>query len=169
MKNLVLLLFCTVLFTACGDKKKENDLAKSEVQYKYNLVVDGIYEKDDSISVIYQKDKYYKYDAAIGLKVKGNPMMQRMTLDFPVGEEIENITIVVSTNKEQPHVTIKNISVKNGDIIVLDGDNYKHGQYFQTDSSFGWDAKNLRYTISHAGQYPPAMVGSEQLAALLAK
>ena len=169
MKNLVLLFLAAVLLTSCENKKKETDAAKEEVKDKYALILDAIYEKDDSISVIYEKDNYFKYDKPISYKIKGSPAMQRLVIDFPEGEAVENISFVMSTNKDQPYVTMKNISVKNGDLMVLDGDNYKHSAYFLPDSSFSWDLKNSRFNISRTGKYPPAMVGSEQLKALLVK
>lgn len=169
MKNLVLLLLTGVLLTSCGDKKKENEVAKEEVKDKYALVIDAIYEKDDSISAVYQKDKYFKYDQPVSMKIKGSPTMQRITINFPDGEAIENISFVASTNKDQSYLTIKNISVKNGNEMVFDGDNYKHTGYFLPDTSFSWDLQKSRFNIVHTGKYPPGMVGSEQLIALLAK
>jgi hypothetical protein len=95
--------------------------------------------------------------------------MQRITVNFPDGEAIENISFVASTNKDQSYLTIKNISVKNDTVMVFDGDNYKHTGYFLPDSSFSWDLQKSRFNISHTGKYPPGMVGSEQLIALLTK
>ncbi len=169
MKKLVLLFLGGVLVTSCGDKKKENEVAKEEVKDKYSIVLDAVYEKDDSISVVYQKDNYFKYDKPIGLKIKGAPAMQRIIVDFPEGEAIENISFVASTNKDQAYITIKNISVKNDSLMVFDGDNYKHTGYFNPDASFSWDMQKSRFNISHSGKYPPGMVGSEQLISLLQK
>ncbi len=169
MKKLVLLFLGCVLFTSCSDKKKENTPEKEEVKYKYALVLDAVYEKDDSISVVYQIDNYYKYDKPVGLKIKGSPLMQRLMVDLPQGEAIENISFVISTNKDQPYVTMKNISVKNDTITVFNGDNYKFTQCFLTDTSFGWDAKNSRYTLVHTNKYPPTMVGNENLKSLMMK
>ena len=169
MKKLVLLFLGCSILTSCGNKKKENEPIEEEIKDKYSLILDAVYEKDDSIAVVFQKDKYFKYDKPISMKIKGAPTMQRIIVDFPQGEAIENISFVVSTNKEQSYLTIKNISVKNDTIMVFDGDNYKQVGYFNPYSSFSWDIQKSRFNISHTGKYPPGMVGSEQLISLLLK
>jgi hypothetical protein len=168
MKKVALLFLSSVLLLSCGDKKKETTPTIEEVKDKYVVIIDAIYEKDDSIAVVYKKDNYFKYDTPVSLKIKGAPTMQRLTIEIPEGEAVENLSIVASTNKNQEYVTIKNISVTNGNDKV-DGDNYKHIKYFLVDNSFSWDLKNSRYNLVHTNKYPPGIVGNEILESLLMK
>lgn len=170
MKRLIVLFLTGTFLVSCGrDKKNDvqaNVVAKSD---KYSLVIDAIYEKDDSIAVIHQVNNYFIYDKPTTLLVKGSPQIQRITVNIPEGVAAENFTFVTSTNKEQKYLTIKNISVKNNDSLLLDGSNNKFFDYFMADKSFTWDPKLMRNNLNHNNEYPPAFVGSEKLVAHLAK
>ncbi len=167
MKKLVLLFLGSVLLTSCGgDKKKEASTEVEEVKDKYVLIMDAIYEKDDSVEVVYQNDNFFKYDTAIKVKVIGAPTMQKLTFAVPEGIAVENFKISVSTNKDQEHLAIKNISISNNS-KVINGDNGKFNEYFLTDESFSWDLKNSRFNLIHSNKYPPSLVGSDVLISLL--
>lgn len=171
MKKIFLLLVVAVSLYSCGsDKKKENSAeAEAVVTDKYNVVLEAIYEKDDSIVVFYQKDKFFQYEKPTSLKIKGSPLMQKLTVNIPEGIAIENLSITSSTNKSQDFITIKGISVLNDKTVIFDGSNGKHSEIFLTDPSFSWDLKNSRYNLNHKNQYPPSILGSEKLSDLLIK
>jgi len=172
MRKLILVLFTGLLLTSCGKDKKNEVEATQEpvaVSDKYSVIIDGIYEKDDSISVVYQKDNFFLYDKPIWQAVKGSAMAQRITFDIPEGQKVENLSICVSKNKDQSYITIKNVTVKNGANVVLDGDNNKYNEYFATDPSFSWDLKNARFNLNHSNKYPPSIVGNDKLLGLLTK
>jgi len=167
MKKLVLLFLGIVLLTSCGgDKKKEASTDVEEVKDKYVLIMDAIYEKDDSVEVVYQNDNFFKYETPIVVKVIGAPTMQKLTFAAPEGIAVENFKITVSSNKDQEHLTIKNISITNNS-KVIDGDNGKYNSYFLTDESFTWDTKNSRFSLIHTNKYPPSLVGNDVLISLL--
>ena len=63
------------------------------------LILDVIYEKDDSLSVVYKKDNYYVYDNPTSIYVKGSASIQRITIDLPQAEKIENIGWKYGTRK----------------------------------------------------------------------
>ena len=173
MKNLILLgLFLSFAFVSCGTDKKESVNETSvEVKesIKYSVVLEAIYEKDDSLVVFYQKDKYFKYENPISQVIKGSPMPQKITINIPKGIDVENIKITASTNKEQPHVTINNVSILKNDSLVIDGSQGKHSEYFLTDETFSWDVEKSRYKLDHNKQYPPSLVGNDLLLSLLEK
>lgn len=171
MKKIFLLLVVAISLYSCGgDKKKENtEEAEAVVADKYNLVLDAIYEKDDSVVVFYQKDKFFQYEKPTSLKIKGSPLMQRLTINLPEGIAIENLSITSSTNKTQDFITIKGISVLNDKTVIFDGSNGKYSEIFLTDPSFSWDLKNSRYNLNHRNEYPPSILGSEKLSDLLIK
>ena len=169
MKKLVLLLISITLISCGGDKKKEVIENVEVAKDKYSIILDGVYEKDDSIAVFYQVDGYFKYDKPVSLKIKGSTLAQRFTIELPQDIAIENLSIVASTNKTQDFITVKNISLLNNNLSIFNGENYKHSEYLLTDNSFSWDAKNIRYNLNHNNKYPPSFSGNDKLISLLAK
>jgi hypothetical protein len=170
MKKIFLLLIASSALLSCGDEKPKKVPVNEEkkISDKYALEIDAIYEKDDSLVAFYQMDDYFQYEKPISLKIKGSPDIQRLNINFPEGIAVENIKLEISTNKTQDHITVKNISIRNGKEFI-DGDNYKHAEYFLTDESLSWDEKNSRYILNHSNKYPPGFLGNENLQSMLAK
>jgi hypothetical protein len=168
MKKVVLLLLSGLVLFSCGRNKKEG-LEETIKLKEISLVIDGVYEKDDSLVVYKKVSGYYLYDMPITYKVKGSALIQRILLDIPGGENVSNFSIVASTNKQQEHLTLKNISIKSNDSLIFDGDNFKHSEYFMADESFIWDPKLLRCNLVHTNKYPPGLVGNEKLEEILSK
>lgn len=173
MRKLILLFLGSSLLVSCGrDKKNEVEVTAEPtaiVSDRYSVIIDCIYEKDDSISVVYQKSNFFLYDKPIVQEVKGSTIAQRLTFNIPDGEKAENLSICVSKNKEQAYITIKNVTIKNGENLILNGDNGKFNEYFATDPSFSWDAKNSRFNLNHTNKYPPSIVGNDKLIGILAQ
>lgn len=169
MKKLVLLAIGITLFSCGKEKKTEAVEDTPEVVSKYDVIIDGIYEKNDSIYIQYKSEGYFLYDKPVTKLVKGGKDMQRITFNIPEGVTPENLQIIFSTNKEQEMLTIKNISVKNGDVEVFNGDNLKHAVYFNANPGFVWNEPGLNYKLNFDGQFPPGEIGNEKLEAILAK
>jgi hypothetical protein len=172
MRKLILLFLGSALFFSCGRNKK-NETEATEVKAveknQYSVIIDGVYEKDDSISVVYQKNKFFVYDKPVLQAVKGSTMPQRIIFNIPEGEKVENLSICVSKSKDQAFVKITNVSVKNHEALVFDGSNNKYYDLFATDPSFSWDEKNTRFNLNHGNKYPPSLVGNEKLESVLTK
>lgn len=168
MKKIVLIFVSSLFLISCGgDKKKEVNLVDKKAD-NYALILDVIYEKDDSLSVVYKKDNYYVYDNPTSIYVKGSASIQRITIDLPQAEKIENIAMMASSNKEQESMVIKAISVKKGnEFIVSDKDNFT--TFFQFDESFSWDEKSGKYILNHNNKNQPGISGSDSLEVLLTK
>jgi hypothetical protein len=168
MKKIILVFVSVVTLGSCGSDKKnvESETTEKKPALKYSLEMDLIYEKDDSLSVVYQLDDVMQYEKAINYKIEGSALPQKIKIDFPEGESPENLNIIVSTNKEQSHITINNVSIKIGN-TTIDGSNYKYSDYFLTDASFSWDLEKSRYNLVHTNEYPPALVGNEKLLSLM--
>jgi hypothetical protein len=163
-----IILFSTLLLVSCGKDKKENiEIEKKSID-KYSLVIEGVYEKDDSLVVFYQINNYIQYEKPISKKIIGSNLPQRLKLDIPEGITAENFSVTLSTNKSQENITITNMSLENNGKTILDGSNYKFSEYFLTDASFEWDKERANYKLIHTNQYPPGMVGSEKLISILA-
>lgn len=170
MKKILLLAISITLFSCGGDKKKETVSEETPVATnKYDVVIDGIYEKDDSIAVIYKTDGYFQYEKAISQLIKGSKNIQRITVNIPEGVAAENFQVTFSTNKEQKMLTIKNISIRNGNAEVFNGDNLAYVPYFNANSGFTWNQEGLNYKLNFDGQYPPGQTGNEKLEAILVK
>lgn len=170
MKKIILLFIAGLTIISCGgNKKKELEELESVKPDKFAIIMDAIYEKNDSIAVFPKVGANFLYDKPVTYKVRGSELIQRITINMPDGMTLSSFAIVASTNKEQKHLTIKNISLKNKDVLVLDGDNYKHNDFFMPDMSFVWDPKLLRCDLVHTNQYPPGLVGSRKLEELLAQ
>jgi hypothetical protein len=161
MKKIILALVTAVTLISCGSDKKKEEVETAKTATKYALVMDAIYEKDDSISVFYETDGIMQYEKPISYKIKGSPMPQNIKVDIPEGIIVENLKIEVSTNKLQDVLTIKNISVLKNDVIVLDGSNGTFYKYFLTDESFTWDLEKSRYKLIHTNKYSPGVIGGE--------
>jgi hypothetical protein len=161
MKKIILTLVTVVTIISCGSDKKKEEVENTKPAIKYSLVMDAIYEKDDSLVFFYETDGIMQYEKPISYKIKGSPMPQNIKVDMPEGIIVENIKIETSTNKSQDALTIKNISVLKDGTIVLDGSNGKYSEYFLTDESFSWDLENSRFKLNHSNKYSPGMLGSE--------
>lgn len=167
MKKVILVLVTVVTIISCGSDKKKEEVEKTKPATKYSLVVDAIYEKDDSLVVFYEMDGIMQYEKPISYSIKGSPMPQNIKVDMPVGIIVENIKIEASTNKSQDALTVKNISVLKDGAIVIDGSNGKYPEYFLTDESFTWDLEKSRYKLNHSNKYSPGLLGSQQAMSLL--
>ncbi|WP_338409382.1 hypothetical protein [uncultured Flavobacterium sp.] len=164
MKKIITVLVCVFTLISCGsDKKKEGQEPQEDI---YSIEINAIYEKDDSIAVFYQTDNYMQYDKPLSQLIKGSPMPQKLVIYVPQGIVAENFIVVASTNKNQPHITVTNITVNIGD-LTIDGSNYKYSDLFLTDASFSWDLEKARYNLTHTNKYPPAFVGNEKLLSLV--
>lgn len=169
MKKIIFIFVSVLTLLSCGRDKKNEELQTAEEKslVKYSLVMDAIYEKDDSIVVFYESNGFMQYEKPLFFKVKGAPMPQNIKVDVPEGTLVENFKIEVSTNKNQDVLTVKNISVYKDDKVVLDGSNGKHAEYFLTDESFTWDLENSRYKIVHTNKYPPGFIGNDNAKSFL--
>lgn len=170
MKKILALFVGVITLASCGkDKSNQDQAAPDAPADKYALEIEAIYEKDDSLVAIYQDQGFYQYEKSVSVKIKGMPSLQKISVDFPAGQAIENVKFTASNNKDQEYLTIKNISVTNNGKVVVDGDNGKHSQYFAADEAFSWDAKNSRFVLDHTKKYQPSFVGNETLLSLLVK
>ncbi|MBF0694111.1 MAG: hypothetical protein IR153_03515 [Flavobacterium sp.] len=168
MKNIALAVFAALIFVSCGDKKETQGAATGEVKIeKYAVVLEGIYEKDDSVKVFYQQGNHYNYEKPVTVKVDGSPLQQRIVIEMPENVQPENFTLTVSTNKEQNVVFLPNVSIMKGDQLLLDGKNFNYSKYFLSDQSFTWIPEGSKYQLNHKNQYPPSMVGNDELAIML--
>ncbi len=170
MKKIALLLIAGFIFFSCGKEKKEVEETKTvKESLKTSLILDAVYIKDDTIKVFYKQDNFFNYDNPTVVQIKGSDSIQRIVIDMPMDVAVENFSIVASTNKDQKTLVVKNISVQENDVIVFDGSDYKHTEYFLSDESFSWDEENQRCNLTHTNKYPPGIVGSEKLEMLLVK
>jgi hypothetical protein len=175
MKRLGLIFFSSMLMFSCGKDKKEESIDPKKVDVKasgVSVTIEGIYEKDDSLSVVFKQNGFYAYNKAVPFKVKGSPLMQELTINLPAEEIVDNIAMMASSNKDQKYLTLKSIAVKYGDNdVVKNTDNFT--TYFQFDECFKFDftpdGKIMRYAMDHTKKFQPGMAGSDQLEALLAK
>ncbi len=166
MKKIVLFVLVSLCLISCGDEKKQEAVKESVVENKYSVIIDAVYEKNDSLLFIYEKDGALLFDKVKGLSVKGSPLSQQIVFNFPDGEKVDNIGITMSFNKEQKNLVVKSITIKNGDkTIISQNDNYL--TYFQAGDGFSWDAVNSMYILDHTKKYPPSFMGSEELKAML--
>ena len=162
-----MMLIASILCFSCGKKAEENTTEKTEIKEKYAIEIDGIYEKDDTITVFYKTDGNFQFDKPINQSIKGSPLAQKIVVDLPQDLAIENVKIEISHNKDQAYITVPNISLKKDNALIIDGRDYKHNQFFMTDGSFKWDEKNIRYGLIHTNQYPPGFVGNDKVEQLL--
>lgn len=174
MKKLVLLFLGGILLASCGDKKKETTetAVDQEVVVKdnYSIVFLAIYEKDDELSLQFKKDDgFMDYDHPIKYKIKGQPTIQRFSIEIPSGVALANFQFYLSTNKEQKNVQLKAIIVSNNGKEVFNGDNFEYLKYFNGNAGVIMDEKNQRFNLNFDGKFPPGFTGNEQLESMLVK
>lgn len=173
MKKVFLLFFTGLILTSCGRDKKneiESNEVKTELKDQYSVIINAIYEKDDQLVLIYKKNGYWDYDNQTKFPVKGTPNSQTLNIVFPSGEErYDNVQIDVSTNKDQKILTLTDISILNNGKEIVNGRNMAFIKYFNFGTAFTWDEKKKRYNLLFDQKYPPRIVGSDNLEAILMK
>lgn len=170
MKKFAQLFLMSLILFSCGkEKKSETEINETKESIKTVLIIDGTYIKDDEIKVFYKENGYFNYDRPTVLKITGSELIQRLRVDLPADINMENFSITATTNKEQKTLVIKGLSVEINGKLAFDGTDYKHVGYFNSDESFSWDEKNQRCNVVHTNKYPPGIVGSDKLEALLIK
>lgn len=171
MKKVIYFALSALFLVSCGKAKEEKQETETQPETatkqpdRYSVVIDAIYEKNDSISVVLQQKGYFVYDKVITKKITGAPGFQRIEMLVPEGETFENIGCMVSSNKEQKGVTISNISVMQNGSVILDGSASKFGEYFLFDESFKidkFDGKSFKYFLTQSNKYPPGIRGNDK-------
>lgn len=174
MKKVIYFALSLLFLVSCGKSKEEKQETQTPVKQSdlYSIVIDAVYEKNDSISVVFQKQGNFNYDKAISKKIVGAPTLQRIEFLLPEGETFENIGCMVSSNKQQNGVTIKNISVMHNGSAVLEGNDGKFAAFFLFDESFKidkFDGKSFKYFLTQTNKYPPGIRGNDKFLALFKK
>lgn len=174
MKKIVLVVLTSVLLFSCGeDKKKKTDESsrqEAEVKDNYSIVFQGIYEKDDEVSIQYKKKGgYMDYEHPIKYKIIGNPSIQSFVINFPSGDSLANLQFYLSTNKEQKEVKLKCITILNNDTEVFKGDNFLYLRYFNGNAGVMMDEVKQTLTLNFEGQFPPGFTGNDQLEEILTR
>ena len=168
MNKIILVSLISFLLFSCGDGTKKDEAIDEKVLVadQFSVTINGLYLKDDVISIVYKKDGYFLSGEPVEKIVKGSELPQQITIDLPKGEKIQNLSINLSTNKEQNEIGITGISIKNNDKVILsESDNFT--TYFLAGEFVSWNEVTSKYVMKHGGKFPPAMGGSEQLEALL--
>lgn len=170
MKKLFLLFLATAALVSCGrDKEANKEESKKEVAVEkdqYSVVLEGIYEKDDVLKVVYKLDGYWKEDGPIEFKVTGNPLAQKLDIKIPAGVTMQNVKLTLSTNKEQKTLKINSINILNKGIYALQ-DGTMYGNYFDANEGLTWNEKEAKLILSHDKTYPPGIGGNAKLEELL--
>lgn len=167
MKKIILLLVFSLTFYSCGEREKKEQIVEETKIDKLTVIINALYEKDDIIDVYYKKEGYF-VDKPVQVKLSGSSLPQQITIELPEGEIVENLSINLSSNKEQGKIAISSVIVKNNeDIILSDKENFT--TYFLFNESVSWDPALSRYIMIYDKEIPPAMGGGEQLEALLMK
>jgi hypothetical protein len=166
MKHIIKVLLILVIFS-CGKDKTKTIETETEKAFVYSFEIEGVYEKNDSIVLFYQKDGYIQYESPISQTVTGSNLSQKITFNLPEKLSPESFNLTVSTNKMQDFVIITGLNVLKDGKKVLDGTNYLYNDYFLTDESFTWNTEKAYFNLNHNNKYPPSFVGSDKLKDLL--
>lgn len=167
MKKIILLLISVLTLVSCGKEKKEELPTTAEEKDNFSIALEVIYPKNDSIVLVYKKNGYWDYDHPISLKVTGQELAQKLRIDIPEGDYLENFQLTISTNKEQKEIKYQDVSVLYNDKLMFDGSNQKHSGYFNANSGIKWNDINKSLELNFDGEYPPGFSGNEQLEAVL--
>lgn len=164
MKKIILLFTIVLVSVSCGREKKNLEVQAND---NFSIVLEAVYQLDDSLSVVVKKDGYWDYENPLPIKIKGQDLIQKIVINIPENVYLENFQITLSTNKEQKHLDLKSVSVLNNDKVMLEGSALKYVPYFNTNPGVKWDEKMMRNDLSHDWEYPPGFTGNEQLESIL--
>jgi hypothetical protein len=169
MKHLLNLVLVLVLIS-CG-KSKEEDKGAVEVKKadKFSVLIEAVYLKDDTITLIVKKDNYWDWDNPIKQAVKGQELIQKITFDLADNVYLENLQLMLSSNKEQSFLKIDNISVFMNDNIFFDGSQNKHTGFFNANSGLKWNEEKVQLDLNFDGEFLPGLAGNEQLESKLSR
>jgi hypothetical protein len=172
MKKTALILVIATLFFSCGkenssDQEKVETKSVEDVQEKkYSVILDAIYEKNDTVILqVYDVDGNEYLDKDVVVPVVGSPLAQRIELKSPSGVDIHNIAIVFSTNKKQDSFTLKSISMTKDGVEVVKPDNFLY--FFANNDQMIVDPNTGVHKLLHEKVYHPAFGGNEQMKAIL--
>lgn len=172
MKKILFTVLSTLILISCGKEKSEetvNEVVEAEVQKldKFSVVLEGVYQKDDSLSLVYKKDGYVDYDHPVALKVKGQELSQKFVFDIPQGVYLENFQVTLSTNKEQKEIQINSVEVYYNDGLYYDGKALAYVPFFNANDGLKWVEEKKSLELNFNGQFPPGMSGNEKFEQVL--
>jgi len=172
MKRTLFLVLSTLLLISCGKEKSEsttneNVAAEAKKIDKFSIVFEGVYKKDDSLSLVYKKNGYWDYDHPIAYKVKGQETVQKFTIDIPEGNYLENYQVTLSTNKEQKEIQLNSMEVLFNGSLFYDGKMLAYVPFFNANEGLKWNDLNKSYELSFGGKYPPGLSGNEKFEEVL--
>lgn len=167
MKKILFTVLSTLILISCGKEKSEetvNEVVEAEVQKldKFSVVLEGVYQKDDSLSLVYKKDGYVDYDHPVALKVKGQELSQKFVFDIPQGVYLENFQVTLSTNKEQKDIQLNSIEVYYNDSLIFDGKAMVYVPYFNANEGLKWIEEKKSLELFFEGTYPPGISGNDK-------
>jgi hypothetical protein len=167
MKN-IFYIALTLLFVACGNDKQKT-VAEPVKETNTSVVLYGLYEKDDTLKVIYKTEGYFQYDKPIETLVKASNLPQAITINLPKNIFLENLNLFISHNKEQKNLTIEGVEIiKDGKTLVSRAD-YTTKKYFLANDGIAFDPIKFNFILSHDKQFAPGFGGSPELEAHLTK
>lgn len=162
MKKLIFVFSMSVMLFSCG-KNKQDIVITPEKVVKYVVSLEAIYPKDDSIAVIFKTDGYFQYEKAVSLKIKGSDLVQKLNIDMPDGVQVDNVQLTVSTNNNQEKITLKDISILNDNVKLIDVNNLAITDFFDFNPGLALDFKERFCTLNFKGQYPPGITGNKNI------
>lgn len=169
MRKIIAVVLISLFIVSCGsDSKKEDTPKKVEITDKYVVILDAIYEKNDScMVVIYDENDNEILDKRVKIAVKGMENSQKIQFDLPDGFKPYNIGLGLSTSKDQNFITLSNISILNNNKIIAGSPEEGYLPYFSNNDCLQIDTNTLKHTLKHDKPYPPGLVGNETLKSAL--
>lgn len=168
MKKIALYSVLMFILFSCGKDKEEVIKEKEKVADKLMVTLEAIYTKNDSCTVFVYDENNNEY---LGRKVQkeiiGSENFQSISIELPTDIKIYNLAVGFSSNKEQDSFTLKSISIKKNENVIVRSDNYN--SYFANNDQIVMDMNTSIHKLKHDKNYPPGFVGNDEMRALLSE
>jgi hypothetical protein len=170
MKQIIYIALAIVL-VACGGGKEEKkeEVEKLIEETQTTVILYALYEKDDTLKVVYKADGYFHSDEMVETPVKGSNLPQAIRVDLPKNLKIENVNLNYSYNKAQERLTIDHVEIQRNGKTIFTKEDYMTGKYFLGGEATTFDPVKFNLILHHDKEYPPLSVGSPELEAFLTK
>lgn len=140
-KSILLGLVVGSMFISCKDDKEQ----EKEVEVKkpvFNIALDLLIKKDDSLQVFYCEDGDIEFNGAktVWSGIKGNENFQQIIFSLPEDVLPTKLRIDVSKNKNQDPIEFKSVTLNYLDKTFQAKDTMFF-QYFIPNDQIDWDRK----------------------------
>jgi len=148
MNKCIFFLGLLLVFVSCKDEVKEPIDKPEAAKESFEVALDAVIKKDDSLQIFYCENGEINYDGVkmVWAKVKGSETLQTVKFKFPEDAVPTKMRLDISTNKDQSPIEFKKFSMKYYDKAYEIKDTMFF-QYFIPSHQIEWNRKQAIATF----------------------